>query len=223
MLEAVRRQRVKRLVHTSTSEVYGTPTALPIREDHPLNAQSPYAATKVAADQLALSYQRSFGVPVTILRPFNTFGPRQSTRAVISTIIYQLVSGKRQIQLGRLDTRRDFTFVTDTVAGFVAAGQVPDIEGKAIQLGTGTTVSIEQVFHAICEVLGLVPGKDAAVIRDERRDRPDQSEVLVLQSDYALAKATLGWAPAVNLTEGLARTVEWVKANLRLFKDALHV
>jgi UDP-glucose 4-epimerase len=220
VLEAVRRRGVKRLVHTSTSEVYGTPETLPIVETHPLNAQSPYAATKIAADQMALAYHRSFGTPVTVLRPFNTFGPRQSARAVIPTMLYQLMSGKKEIQLGRLDTRRDFTFVSDTVRGFLAAAETPGVEGETIQLGTGYTVSVGEVFDMACSVLHV---KDAKVTTDPRRLRPDPSEVVVLQSDPSLAKSRLGWTPEITFAEGLAQTASWISANLGYFKDALHV
>ena len=180
VLEAARRQKVARVVQTSTSEVYGTPASLPIRETHPLSAQSPYAATKVAADQLCLAYHRSFGTPVTILRPFNTYGPRQSTRAVLPTILAQLLAGRREVQLGRLDTRRDLTFVGDTVAGFLAAGDARGIDGETIQLGTGRAVSIAELFAAACRALGV----EASAVEDPARLRPDASEVLVLQSPF---------------------------------------
>ena len=195
VLEGARRAKVGRFVHTSTSEVYGTPDTLPIRETHPLNAQSPYAATKVAADQLALSYQRSFEVPVVVLRPFNTYGPRQSTRAVLPTMLAQLLAGKTEISLGRLDTRRDLTFVEDTVDGFVRAASVAGIEGDTIQLGTGEAWSITDMFEAACRALQ----KTARIVTDPRRLRPDASEVLVLQSDPAYAAARLGWHPSVSL------------------------
>ena len=154
VLEAVRRRGVKRLVHTSTSEVYGTPETLPITETHPLNAQSPYAATKIAADQMALAYHKSFGTPVVVLRPFNTFGPRQSARAIIPTVLYQLISGKTEIALGRLDTRRDFTFVEDTVRGFLQAAVAANVEGDTVQLGTGEALSVREVFDMACAVTG---------------------------------------------------------------------
>jgi NAD dependent epimerase/dehydratase len=207
VLEACRRAGVARLVHTSTSEVYGTPESLPIRESHPLRAQSPYAATKVAADQLAISYHLSFGVPVTVLRPFNTYGPRQSTRAVTATILSQLLDGRETIQLGRLDTRRDLTFVSDVAAGFLAAGGAPGIDGMVIQLGTGKSVTIGELFEAACRITG----KKARAIHDERRMRPEASEVLVLESDPSLARERLGWQPAVTLEEGLRRTAEWMR------------
>jgi UDP-glucose 4-epimerase len=220
VLEAARRKKVARLVHTSTSEVYGTPATLPIRETHPLQAQSPYAATKVAADQLALSFHLSFGTPVVVLRPFHTYGPRQSTRAVLPTMLSQLLAGKREIELGRLDTRRDLTYVGDTVEGFLRAGEAAGVEGQTLQLGTGRAVSIGELFEAACRVTGV----NAKVKQDERRLRPDASEVLVLESDPALARARLGWTPQVSLEEGLQRTADWLRAHLSHYKtEFLHV
>ena len=221
ILEAARRHGVARVIVTSTSEVYGTPEHLPIRETHPLNAQSPYAATKVAADQLALSFHRSFGVPVVILRPFNTYGPRQSTRAVLPTILAQLLRGTPTIKLGRLDTRRDLTFVSDTVDGFVrAASAPPSIDGQTIQLGTGASPSISEIFEHACRALG----KQATVELDTTRLRPDASEVLVLQSDPKRAGELLGWRPTVQLEDGLARTAEWMGRHIHLFgTERFHV
>lgn len=220
VLEAARRTKPRRVIHTSTSEVYGTPATLPIRETHPLNAQSPYAATKVAADQLALSYHRSFETPVMVLRPFNTYGPRQSTRAVLPTILTQLMEGKRDIQLGRLDPRRDLTFVTDTADGFVKAATAPGVDGLTVQLGTGKSVTVEELFHASCRVLGI----EARVSQDPRRLRPDASEVLVLESDPSVARETLGWKPTVDLEEGLRRTADWLRGSTSHYKTGfLHV
>lgn len=220
VLEAARKHRVSRVIVTSTSEVYGTPEHLPIRETHPLKAQSPYAATKVAADQLALSFQRSFEVPVVILRPFNTYGPRQSTRAVLPTMLAQLLRDIRSIKLGRTDTRRDLTYVTDTVDGFVRAATASGIEGQTIQLGTGKSPSIADIFEAACRALG----KQATIELDPQRLRPDASEVLVLESDPARAKALLGWEPTVDLEDGLARTAEWMSRHLELFAhERFHV
>jgi UDP-glucose 4-epimerase len=219
VLEGARRAGVELVVNTSTSEVYGTPTDLPIRETHPLNAQSPYAATKVAADQLALSYHRSFGVPVAILRPFNTFGPRQSTRAVIPTMLTQLMAGRREIQLGRLDTRRDLTYVTDTVDGFVRTLGAEAAIGNVTQLGTHRSPSIQDVFDAACRVLGV----EASAVLDERRLRPDPSEVLVLESDPSVAAERLSWKPTVSLEEGLRLTALWLQDHLPQYKaDFLH-
>lgn len=219
VLEAVRRCHVGRLVQTSTSEVYGTPKTLPIRETHPLSAQSPYAATKVAADQLSLSYYRSFGTPVTVLRPFNTYGPRQSTRAVLPTILVQLLSGSREISLGRLDTRRDLTYVSDTVNGFLCAGAAPGAEGETFQLGTGQAVSIAELFSAACRALGV----EATVREDQARLRPDASEVLVLESDPSAAEARLGWKPQVPLERGLALTADWLRHHLRDYRQSHHL
>lgn len=220
VLEAARKHRVSRVIVTSTSEVYGTPEQLPIRETHPLNAQSPYAATKVAADQLALSFQRSFEVSVVILRPFNTYGPRQSTRAVLPTMLAQLLRDVKSIKLGRTDTRRDLTYVTDTVDGFVRAAMSQGIEGQTIQLGTGKSPSIAEIFEAACRALG----KQATIELDPQRLRPDASEVLVLESDPARAKALLGWEPTVELEDGLARTAEWMSRHLELFAhERFHV
>lgn len=220
VLEASRRCGVRRVIHTSTSEVYGTPATLPIRETHPLNAQSPYAATKVAADQLALAYHRSFGTPVVVLRPFNTYGPRQSTRAVLPTILLQLSEGRDVVSLGRVDTRRDLTFVDDTVEGFVRAATVDGIEGETFQLGTGSAASIRELFEVACRALG----RRAEIAVDERRLRPDASEVLVLQSDPSRAREHLGWMPRVDLESGLLRTAKWLNAHRQLYKtDFLHV
>jgi NAD dependent epimerase/dehydratase len=214
VLEAARRTGVNRIVQTSTSEVYGTPASVPIRETHPLNAQSPYAATKIAADQLALSYFQSFNTPVTILRPFNTFGPRQSTRAVTSTMLVQLLSGRREINLGRLDTRRDLTYVSDVVDGFLRAGSAEGVEGKVIQLGTGRSVSIEELFNLVCRMLGVA----ATAIADPRRFRPDASEVLELRSDPSRALELLGWKPTVTLEDGLERTATWLRENRHSYR-----
>jgi NAD dependent epimerase/dehydratase len=210
VLEAGRRAGVRRIIQTSTSEVYGTPKDLPIRETHPLCAQSPYAATKVAADQLALSFQRSFATPVVVLRPFNTYGPRQSTRAVLPTILTQLLRGQRQIALGRLDPRRDMTYVADTVDGFVRAALQPGIEGETIQLGTGQTISIGELFTACCEAVG----QQAEVKPDPQRMRPADSEVEVLLSDPSLAATRLGWRPRTDLLAGLRLTADWLARNL---------
>lgn len=220
MLEAARELKPARFINTSTSEVYGTPKDVPIRETHALNAQSPYAATKVAADQLTNAFHLSFAVPAVTLRPFNTYGPRQSTRAVLPTILLQLLEGKREIQLGRLDPKRDLTFVEDTVDGFVRAAVAPGIEGDTIQLGTGVAVSIGELFDTACRALGV----DAKVATDARRLRPDNSEVMVLLSDPARARDRIGWTPRTSLEDGLRRTAEWLRQNLDKYRsDFLHV
>lgn len=218
VLEAVRRSGCTRLVHTSTSEVYGTPDALPITESHPLKAQSPYSASKIAADKLCESYVCSFGVPVVTLRPFNTYGPRQSARAVIPTILSQLLSGRRVIQLGSLAPKRDLTYVSDVVAGFLAAGSVPGIEGRVIQLGTGRTESISDIFEAACAACGVSATVEVAL----DRIRPDRSEVMVLQSDPRLAGALLDWRASVPLEAGLRGTAAWMRENVERFRPDVY-
>jgi NAD dependent epimerase/dehydratase len=219
VLEGVRRHGVGRVVVTSTSEVYGTPETLPIRETHPLNAQSPYAATKVAADQLALAFHRSYRVPVVVLRPFNTFGPRQSTRAVLPTMLAQLLRGATTIKLGRLDTRRDLTYVGDTVDGFVRAATAAGIDGQVIQLGTGASPSIGEIFETACRALGV----QATVELDPARLRPDASEVMVLEADPARAAELLGWKARISLEEGLRRSADWLRDNLPAHGRDFHV
>ena len=207
LLEAARRAGVQRLVQTSTSEVYGTPETLPIREIHPLNPQSPYAASKAAADHLALAFHRSFDLPVVVLRPFNTYGPRQSERAVLPTIIRQLLAGSGEVRLGRLDTRRDLTFVADTVDGFVRAAIAEGAVGRTIQLGTGRAETIERVLELAARATGVTP----RVIQVPERMRPDASEVLVLQSDPALAQELLGWRATTELEAGIEATIAWLR------------
>ncbi|WP_053205894.1 SDR family NAD(P)-dependent oxidoreductase [Jiangella muralis] len=206
VLEAVRDSGV-RVVHTSTSEVYGTPTSVPITEDHPLRGQSPYAATKIAADQLCEAYVRSFGADVLTLRPFNTYGPRQSARAVVPTILGQLLSGAGAVRLGSLTPRRDLTYVADTVDGFVRMGASTLPAGSVVQLGTGTTVSIGDLFTLCCEVVGT----EAEAISEAERVRPEASEVQVLLSDASRAKRELRWQASTPLTEGLAATARWLE------------
>ncbi len=207
VLDACRAHDVRRLVNTSTSEVYGTPETVPIVETHELRAQSPYAATKIAADKLCESYALSFGTPVTVLRPFNTFGPRQSRRAVIPTILGQLLAGHTELRLGSLAPQRDFTFVTDTADAFVLAADTDVAPGTVIQLGTGTAVSVGDVVTAAAALTGTTP----TVVTDDERVRPDTSEVQVLLSDPARAAAELGWKPTVTFADGLRRTAEWLR------------
>jgi NAD dependent epimerase/dehydratase len=213
VLEAVRRHGCKRLVITSSSEVYGTPESLPITEDHPLKAQSPYSATKIAADKLAESYYNSFAVPVVTLRPFNTYGPRQSARAVIPNILSQLLAGREEIELGNTAPKRDLTFVRDCIKGFLAAGITDGIDGRTIQLGTGRADSIADIFRAACAACGV----SARIRQSSERMRPEKSEVMVLQSDPSLAKKLLGWQSEVSLEEGLSLTADWMRENLASF------
>ncbi|MEJ3655411.1 GDP-mannose 4,6-dehydratase [Actinomycetes bacterium KLBMP 9759] len=209
VLDAVREHDVPRLVHTSTSETYGTARTVPITEAHPLQAQSPYAASKVAADKLVESYHLSFGVPAVTLRPFNTFGPRQSTRAVIPTIIEQLLAGADEISLGALDPVRDFTYVGDTVRAFLAVGTAPasGVVGELFNAGTGVEVSIGRLATEIVELVGT----DAVVIEDDRRTRPKDSEVMRLMCDATALRERTGWQPLVDRRNGLLRTIEWFR------------
>lgn len=207
VLEAVRDAGDVRMVNTSTSEVYGTPETVPIRETHPLCGQSPYAASKIAADQLCEAYARSFDVDVVTLRPFNTYGPRQSARAVIPTVLGQLLTGCSEVRLGSLTPRRDLTFVKDTVDGFVRMAASDVGRGTLVQLGTGRSVSIGELFELCCKVTGI----DAQVVTDAERVRPGASEVQVLLSDPTQAGETIGWTPTRTLEEGLAETAKWLQ------------
>jgi NAD dependent epimerase/dehydratase len=209
---------VSRIVHTSTSEVYGTARQIPITEDHPLEPQSPYAASKVAADKLMDSYHRSFRLPVTVLRPFNTYGPHQSARAVIPTIVSQALEGD-VLRLGSLEPRRDLTFVADTVDGFVRAAAAPDAVGRTVQLGTGRDVSIGDVVRIVGEVLG----RELTVQKDPDRVRPEASEVMRLIASPALAGELIGWAPQTDLEEGLRRTIEWIEKSRQRFRTEHYV
>jgi dTDP-glucose 4,6-dehydratase len=208
VLEACRDCSVGRLVHTSTSEVYGTAQITPIDEKHPLHAQSPYAATKVAADQLVYSYFAAFGVPAVTVRPFNTFGPRQSARAVIPTIITQALAGD-EVKLGATSPVRDFLFVGDTARGFLAAALADHVCGEVFNLGTGHGVAIGRAV----ELVGQKLGRRLVVRSDEQRQRPEKSEVFELVCSAQKAVVRLGWRPQVSLEEGLARTIEWIAAH----------
>ena len=224
MLEAARENNVELFVQTSTSEVYGSSQFIPITEKHPLVAQSPYAATKIASDQLALSYYNSFELPVLILRPFNTFGPRQSLRAAIPTIITQLVSNKNKIKLGSLKPRRDFTYVSDTVDGYISAIGNKRCLGETINLGTGKDFSIGETVKNIENILRT----KAEIVTDSKRIRPKKSEVNRLISSNLKAKKLLNWSPkfkgSIGFKEGLKKTIEWFskEENLKLYKANLY-
>ncbi|KAA5603528.1 GDP-mannose 4,6-dehydratase [Blastochloris sulfoviridis] len=218
VLEAVRRFDIARMVHTSTSEVYGTALYAPIDEKHPLQGQSPYSATKIGADKLAESYFRSFETPVVTVRPFNTFGPRQSARAFIPTIISQALA-RDEIHLGSLTPERDMTFVSDTVAGFLAAATAPGVPGMTLNLGTGVTHSVGWFAKRILELMKL----DKPIVQDEDRLRPALSEVMKLVSDNALAKTAMGWTPTVSIDDGLLRTIEFVTNNLGRYDTSAYV
>jgi NAD dependent epimerase/dehydratase len=203
----------ERIVHTSTSEVYGTALRVPIDEGHPLQGQSPYSASKIGADKLAESFYRAFDLPVVTLRPFNTYGPRQSARAVIPTIISQALM-QDTIWMGNLKARRDLTYVSDTVEGFLRAGETDGVEGETLNLGTGSEIGIGALAE---EVIRLV-GRPVRIEVDSRRLRPEKSEVGRLLSDNRLAKERLGWEPKVELEEGLRRTIKWVREHLDFYK-----
>lgn len=215
VLEAVRRHGTTRVVHTSTSEAYGTALSVPINEEHPLQAQSPYAATKIAADQLALSYVRSFETPLVVVRPFNTYGPRQSARAVIPTVITQALNGER-VHLGSLTPTRDFLFVADNVAGMLAAALASDVEGEVVNLGTGAEISIADLASMIFRLVG----REVPVELEESRLRPPASEVERLLADPAKAGRLLGWRAKTGLKEGLQATIEWMQGSLEAYKPA---
>jgi NAD dependent epimerase/dehydratase len=218
VLEAVRTCHTPRMVHTSTSETYGTARTVPISESHPLQAQSPYAASKIAADKLVESYHLSFGVPAVTLRPFNTFGPRQSTRAVIPQIITQLATGARQLKLGALDPTRDFSYVTDTVQAFIDLGEAPAsaVLGEVFNCGPGDDIAIGKLAEDIATLMGV----EADIVEDAQRLRPKESEVMRLVCDATKLRERTGWRPRLTRNEGLRRTIEWYvePANLARFK-----
>ena len=207
ILEACRINAVPKLVLTSTSEVYGTPEQIPIVESHPLQAQSPYAASKVAADQLGMSYAAAYGMDVAILRPFNTYGPRQSLRAIIPTVLSQMLSGQDKLVLGSLHPKRDFTFVTDTADGFIRIAEAPTEPGDIVQLGSGDCVSIGELVE-ICRKL---TGSNVQVVREDTRVRPATSEVQVLLADPSKARRVIGWSNTTSLESGLAKTTDWLR------------
>jgi NDP-hexose 4,6-dehydratase len=217
VLEAVRACHTPRMVHTSTSETYGTARTVPISEAHPLQAQSPYAASKVGADKLVESYCLSFGVPAVTLRPFNTFGPRQSARAVIPQVITQLARGSRVLKLGALDPTRDFSYVTDTAEAFIAVGQAPGsaVLGEVFNCGPGTDVAIGRLAEEITELMGV----QADIVEDAQRMRPKESEVMRLVCDATRLRERTGWAPRFTRAAGLRETIDWFSdpANLAYY------
>jgi len=202
-----------RLLHISTSEVYGSAQTVPIREDHPLVGQSPYSATKIGADHLADSFYRSFGLPVVIARPFNTFGPRQTARAVIPTIASQLLSGCESLTLGSLSPTRDFNYVTDTAAGMIALADCVEAEGKVVNIGSGEEWSIQQTV----EMLMAITGKKVPIVNDKSRIRPGKSEVNRLLADNKLIHKLTGWQSQVSFKSGLENTVSWIEKNIDCF------
>ncbi len=207
---------VRRVVHTSTSEVYGTAQYTPIDERHPLRGQSPYSASKIAADMLVESYCRSFQLPAVTIRPFNTYGPRQSARAVIPAIIVQALGGET-VKLGATHPKRDFTYVDDTVEGFVRIGQ-GDIVGDVFNVGSSQEITIEELVVVISRLLG----KQLRISVDHQRLRPPQSEVQELIADSSQARAVLGWRPTVSMEDGLATTIEWLRAHLHQYRPEVY-
>jgi dTDP-glucose 4,6-dehydratase len=213
LLAAKESGTLERVVLTSTSEVYGSAVRVPMDEEHPLQAQSPYSATKIAADALGQSFHRSFGLPVVIVRPFNAYGPRQSARAVIPTIISQALAGG-PLRLGTLDTTRDFTYVADTARAFVDIAAADAALGEIVNAGSGSEITIREVVRRV----GDIVGRELTVEGDEQRLRPAKSEVSRLLSDSGKAERLAGWRPAVSLDEGLRRTAEWIGGHLELYR-----
>lgn len=209
--------KITRLIHTSTSEVYGTARQVPIKEDHPLQGQSPYSASKIGADKLVESFYCTYGLPVVTIRPFNTYGPRQSARAVIPTIITQAMVNST-IHLGNLDTKRDFTYINDTIEGFIKTAVAMNVEGKTFNLGTGIEIRIGDLVKKITRQIG----RPVKIIVDPVRLRPEKSEVLRLLSDNSLAKQLLAWQPEISLEHGLEQTINWIKNHLDLYKVGIY-
>ncbi len=218
VLQASLDEGVGKVVHTSTSEAYGTARYVPIDENHPLQAQSPYAASKIGADKMAESYCLSFGLPVVTVRPFNTFGPRQSARAVVPTVASQAVAGFPEIQLGSLSPVRDLTYVEDTVAGFLAAARSEQAVGQVVNLGCGLGISVGELARKIARLAG----SQANIVCDAERVRPPKSEVMQLICNSGKARQLLGWEPRVSLEEGLCRAIGFVRDHAELYKPALY-
>ena len=214
VMSAARESGTERVIHTSTSEVYGTAQYVPIDEKHPLQGQSPYSASKIGADMVAGSFHRAFNVPVAIVRPFNTFGPRQSARAVIPTVITQALAPVPQIVLGSLHPTRDYTYVDDLVDGFLKAAESPHSIGETINIGSNFEISIGDIA---AKVLSIV-GSSKQIVQEEKRVRPAKSEVERLWCDNTKAKRLLAWEPTTGFEEGLRKTIQWISANLALYK-----
>ena len=218
ILQAAKELGVQRVIHTSTSEVYGTAQFIPISEKHPVNPQSPYAATKAGADFLALSFCRSFDLPVAIIRPFNTYGPRQSVRAVIPTIITQILSGKRKIKIGSLHPTRDLTYVKDIVEGFIAVAESEKSIGEVMNIGMNFEISIGDLGKLISKLINV----EIKMEVEKERQRPEKSEVERLWADTKKAKSLLEWSPKYTLEQGLKETIEWFKGNLHFYKSEIY-
>jgi len=214
VLQSARQEGAERVIHTSTSEVYGTARYVPIDEEHPLQGQSPYSASKIGADKLAEAFHLSFGLPITIVRPFNAYGPRQSARAVIPTIISQALS-ETEIRLGDLSPTRDFNYVSDIADGFILAAECGEAVGQTINIGSGTEISIGDLAATI---LRLVGKEDIPITQSEDRVRPPQSEVKRLLADNRKALEILGWSPHYALNDGLGLTIEWIRNNIDMYR-----
>jgi len=218
IIQAARESGIIKFIHTSTSEVYGTAQYVPIDEKHPLQPQSPYSASKIGADMIALSFYNSFNTPITIIRPFNTFGPRQSSRAVIPALITQILNGNKNIKLGNLTPRRDFNYVKNTVDGFIKIAQSEKSVGEIINIGSGEEISIGELV----EILRNITGRDFKIITDEVRIRPEKSEVERLLASNEKALNIIGWRPAYTFEEGLKETVKWFEKNIAKYKADLY-
>lgn len=218
--QAAKDEKVSRVLVTSTSEVYGTARYVPIDESHPRQPQSPYSATKIGADALAMSFYNSFDLPVSIVRPFNTYGPRQSARAFIPTVITQIASGMREIKVGDLRPSRDFNYVADTVAGFLAIADSDDTVGKELNIATGVDVSMKDTLSLIAEIMGA----EVDFVVDPARIRPEKSEVKRLQGDSSLLRSLTGWSPKFSLRQGLEQTVKWFTdpSHLSAYKPSIY-
>lgn len=218
ILQAARELNIEKIIHTSTSEIYGTAQYIPINESHPINPQSPYSATKASADLLALTFYRSFNTPVSIIRPFNTYGPRQSARAIIPTIITQILNNKEKIKLGSLSPTRDLTYVKDTVEGFIKVAEQEKSIGEIINIGSNFEISIGDLTKFIAKIIN----REIEVETEEVRLRPENSEVERLLADTTKAKEILNWSPSYSLEEGLRETVNWFKTHLEIYKPEIY-
>ncbi|SHE47203.1 dTDP-glucose 4,6-dehydratase [Thermoanaerobacter uzonensis DSM 18761] len=218
VLQSARELGVERVIHTSTSEVYGTAKYVPIDESHPLQPQSPYSATKISADNIALSFYNAFNLPVTIVRPFNTYGPRQSARAVIPTIITQIMSGKKQIKLGNLQPTRDMNYVIDTVNGFIKIAECDKLLGEVTNIGSGKEISIGDLARLIFQLMGV----EVEIEQEEQRFRPEKSEVERLLCDNKKIKKFTDWEPKYSLDKGLNETIKWMSSHLNMYKPEVY-
>ncbi|MCX5695194.1 MAG: NAD-dependent 4,6-dehydratase LegB [Candidatus Omnitrophica bacterium] len=218
ILEASRQLKLQNVLVTSTSETYGTAQYIPINETHPMVGQSPYAASKIAADQLSLSYYLSFNLPVKIVRPFNTYGPRQSARAIIPTIIMQLIEGKKYITLGNMNPTRDFNYVEDTVNGFLEIAKSPKLLGEIVNIGSGKEISV----NALIEIIASLMKMKVKIAADKKRFRPEKSEVMRLCCDNSKIKKNTHWKSSYSLEQGLLKTIDWVKRNIKFYKSDMY-